>query len=175
MDAEMEKSLIALCRSGDRDAYAGLVKAYGGSVFALCLGMLRDRHEAEDVTQQTLLKGFMQIRRLRNSERFRAWIARIARNACIDAIRRRRKDTVVPARDLQTDGGSEDYRRLETAIARLEADYRVPLLLYYFNGRSTKSIAETLGLTQGTIQTRLSRARRKLRVFLDADGDITHE
>ncbi len=171
----MEKSLIALCRSGDKDAYAGLVKAYAGSVFGLCLGMLRDRHEAEDVTQQTLLKGFMQIRGLRNSERFRAWIGRIARNSCIDAIRRRRQDTVVSARDLQTDGGPEDYRRLEAAIARLEADYRVPLLLYYFNGRSTKSIAETLGLTRGTIQTRLSRARRKLRVLLDADGDITHE
>ncbi|MBN1359146.1 MAG: sigma-70 family RNA polymerase sigma factor [Sedimentisphaerales bacterium] len=151
------------------------MKAYTGAVFAICLGMLKDRHDAEDVTQQKMLKGFMRIREVRQSERFGVWIGQIARHACIDAIRRRKRDPAVAAGDRPGDAGPRDHRRLEAALAGLEADYRVPLLLYYFNGRSTKSIAATLGLTQGTVQTRLSRARRRLRALLEAQGDTTDE
>ena len=63
------------------------IPVIAGVVFAICFGMLKDRHDAEDMTQKTLLKGFIQIHRLRYAERFGAWIARIARNSCIDVIR----------------------------------------------------------------------------------------
>jgi RNA polymerase sigma-70 factor, ECF subfamily len=171
LDAETEKTLVASCQDGDRAAYAGLVKTHSGRVFAICLGMLGDRHDAEDMAQQTLLRGFMQIGSLRNSERFGAWIVQIARHLCIDAIRRRKSQVVSvrPAPGPATDD-SENHRRLETALAELSPDYRMPLLLFYFNGRSTKSIAETLSISQAAVQTRLTRARRKLRDLLAAEG-----
>lgn len=167
MDVETEKTLVASCQKGDKGAYTGLVKAHSGRVFAICLAMLGDRHDAEDMAQQTLLRGFMQIGNLRNAERFGAWIAQIAHHLCLDAIRRRKSQVVSVrlARDPAKDD-SEAHRRLEGALAELSPDYRMPLLLFYFNGRSTKSIAETLDISQAAVQTRLTRARKQLRRLL---------
>lgn len=172
MDAATEKNLIALCRNSDRQAYADLVRAHSGRVFAICLGMLANRHDAEDVAQQTFLRGLMQIRTLRHTERFGPWIAAIARNLCIDATRRSGRLTP-PLADIQAQErtiDSEDSRRLEAALAKLSSDYRVPLLLFYFDGRSTASIGQTLGMSQAAVQTRLSRARRQLRELLGGEG-----
>lgn len=172
MDANLEKDLVASCKQGDKTAYTGLVRGHSGRVFALCLGMLGNRHDAEDMTQQALLKGFMQIRTLRNSDRFAPWITRIARNLCLDALRTRKHQDTSPAIcDGQDREDSEALRRLEAALNRLSIDYRVPLLLFYFDGRSTQSIAETLGITQANVQTRLSRARKQLRRLLAGEGD----
>lgn len=172
MNADEERELVASSKKGDKAAYAGLVKAYSGPVFAICLGMLGNRHDAEDMAQQTLLKGFVQIRTLRDSERFAPWIVRIARNLCVDVLRtRKRREVPVGPPDAPAAGDPDEYRRLERALARLQAEYRVPLLLFYFDGRSTQSIAETLGITPANVQTRLSRARRQLRHWLEREGD----
>ncbi|MGE5293452.1 MAG: RNA polymerase sigma factor [Solirubrobacterales bacterium] len=172
MDLDLEKESIACCRRGDRAAYGDLIRAYSGRVFAVCFGMLGNRHDAEDVTQQTLLKGFVQIRTLRDSDRFAPWIVRIARNLCIDVLRaRRHKGIPSGPSDAREESDPDECRRLEQALNGLSEEYRVPLLLFYFDGRSTQSIAETLGLTQANIQTRLSRARRQLRRLLENEGD----
>jgi RNA polymerase sigma-70 factor (ECF subfamily) len=169
LNAEVEKKLVASAREGEKAAYARLVETYSGRVFAICLGMLGDRHEAEDVSQQAFLRGFMGIRTLRQSERFGSWIGQIARNLCVDVMRRRRRPAVAHSSDVgRANDGSEDYHRLEAALARLSPTYRTPLLLFYFDGRSTTSIAETLGTTQGAVQARLSRARKKLRRLMEA-------
>lgn len=172
MDVDAEKTAVASCRTGERAAYARLVEAYAGRVFALCLGMLGRRQDAEDVAQQALLKGFTEIRTLRDSERFGAWIARIARNLCLDALRRRKQTPIMPPGTEPDEGiDSDEYGRLMTALAKLDSDYRVPLLLFYFDGRSTERIAETLGLTRAAVQQRLSRARKQLRTLLAAEGN----
>ncbi|MEN6577471.1 MAG: sigma-70 family RNA polymerase sigma factor [Phycisphaerales bacterium] len=172
MNADEERELVVLSRKGDRAAYAGLVKTYSGPVFAICLGMLGNRHDAEDTTQQTLLKGFVQIRTLRDSDRFAPWIARIARNLCLDVLRRRRYEGLSPTPDDNRPGGDpDDFHRLEKALSKLSVDYRVPLLLFYVDGRSTQSIAETLGISHANVQTRLSRARKQLRRLLESEGD----
>jgi len=170
LDIDAEKTLVASCRNGDRGAYAELVKVHAGRVFAICFGMLGNRHDAEDMAQQTLLKGFMQIQGIRDSGRFGPWIARIARNLCIDRIRRQ-KHQVAPAPGPASPDETEEWecRRLEVALAKLSGEYRVPLLLFYFDGHGTKSIAETLGTTQAAVQARLSRGRRQLQKLLQAE------
>jgi len=173
LDVDAEEKLIAACRDGDRSAYGDLIRAHSGRVFAICLGILGNRHDAEDVAQQALLKGFMEIRSLRDPDRFGRWIAQIARNLCLDVVRRRKPPLVMPSvADNVEQVDTDEYRRLEAALAKLDSDYRVPLLLFYFEGRSTKSIGEALGTTQGTIQTRLSRARKQLRQWLATEGDV---
>jgi len=172
LDVDAERKAIASCRQGDRSAYGDLIRAHSARVFAVCLGMLGNRHDAEDLTQQTLLSGFLRIRTLRDSDRFAPWIVRIARNLCIDVLRTRKRASVSSG-PSNTSGQSDpdDLRRLEQALSRLDADYRVPLLLFYFDGRSTQNIAETLGITQANVQTRLSRARKQLRRWLEREGD----
>jgi RNA polymerase sigma-70 factor (ECF subfamily) len=172
LDADTQRNLVASCKAGDKAAYAELVHACAGRVFAICFGMLGNRCDAEDMAQQTLLQGFAQIRRLRDSCRFGPWIARIARNLCLDAIRaRKHAATSLPAVDDGEAADAEQQRQLEVALARLSSDYRVPLMLFYFDGRSTQSIAETLGIRPAAVQTRLSRARKQLRRLLSERGD----
>ena len=172
MNDETEEAVVAACQAGDQAAYAGLVQAYSGRIFAICLGMLGHRCDAEDMTQQALLKGFIDIRHLREADQFGPWIARIARNLCVDALRRRKcraTATSNPNRPEQVEQG--ELYRLEAALDKLGSDHRVPLLLFYFDGRSTESIAATLGISRAAVQARLSRGRKQLRKLLQAEGE----
>ena len=172
MNDEMEKAVVAACQAGDKAAYAGLVQAHSGRIFAICFGVLGNRCDAEDMAQQALLKGFIDIRRLRESDRFGPWIARIARNLCVDTLRRQKCRTAMvsdPSRSDEMQAG--ELHRLEAALAKLSSDHRVPLLLFYFDGRSTESIAATLGISRAAVQARLSRSRKQLRRLLQAEGD----
>jgi len=172
LNGDLEKELVAACRRGDTSAYAGLVKVYSGRIFAICMGMLGNSHDAEDIAQQALLKGLASIKQLRSDTQFGAWLIRIAKNLCIDFIRKRKPrqnaiDEPFEARRRSTEG----YSKLRAALAELPQDYRLTLVLFYFDGRSTKSIAETLGMSTGAVQARLSRARKNLRKLLEAQGD----
>jgi RNA polymerase sigma-70 factor (ECF subfamily) len=134
--------------------------------------MLGSREDAEDIAQQALLRGFTDISELRDSEQFGAWISRIAKNLCIDFMRRRKRGLNALLRRATTNGSSPNkYTELKAALARLPQEYRVALMLYYFDGRSTKNIAETLATSRAAVHTRLSRARKKLRKLLEVEGD----
>ena len=171
MNADLEQKLICSCRNGQRSAYAPLVKAYSGRIFAICLGMLANIHDAEDIAQQTLLKGFTDIGQLRDQQRFGPWASRIAKNLCIDFIRRQKRKRSALLQRSQT-GGDEpkEYLEIQKALTKLSQEYRIPLMLYYFDGRNTKTIAQALGITEAAVQTRMSRARKQLREILENMG-----
>ncbi|MHC4625314.1 MAG: RNA polymerase sigma factor [Planctomycetota bacterium] len=167
----MERKLVASCRSGDKSAYAQLVNAYSARVFALSLGILGNSHDAEDIAQQALLKAFTGMSQLRNGQRFGPWLCQITRNLCIDLVRKRRRSSETLLRQAPTEKGRADgLAELETALAKLPDDYRIALLLYYFDGRSTENIADALGISGPAVHARLSRARRRLRELLEAEG-----
>ena len=153
MNSHSEKKLVASCRNGDKSAYTGLVRAYSGRVFAICLGMLGNSHDAQDIAQQALLTGLADINQLRRDERFGAWIGRIAKNLCIDFIRRQKfKQNALLRQVTASQSSSKSYPELEGALAKLSQDYRLALVLYYFDGRSTKNIAETLEISEAAVQ-----------------------
>jgi len=153
--------------------YRRLAKDYGNRVFAVCFGMLGNSHDAEDVAQQTLLKGFANIEQLEDEQKFGAWICKIARNLCVDFIRKQRREkTIDPACVVQRQNGRKDYTELHSALTKLSEEYRVALMLYYFDGQSTRSVAEAMGISEAAAQTRLSRARKQLREVLEANRGI---
>lgn len=167
MEGEIGKQLIHECLAGDRGARERLLKRYSRPVLATCLGILGNLHDAEDCAQEALVKGLTQMHQLRNGEQFGGWIARIAQNLCIDFIRRRkRSEQEAAAKDPPREEEQGRYTDLYAAIAKLPEDYRLPLLLYYFDGRSSESVAETLGMSAAGVLTRLSRARKELRDLL---------
>jgi RNA polymerase sigma-70 factor (ECF subfamily) len=134
--------------------------------------MLGNVHDAEDIAQQALLKGFTDIEQLRDSEHFGAWIGRIARNLCIDFLRKRRREQdahVKRAEDAES--RSREYPGLQDALAKLPRRYRLALMLYYFDGRSTENIAETLEISRAAVYARMSRARKRLRRLLETEGN----
>ncbi len=149
-----------------------MVRRHLRRVFAVCLGILGDPEEAEDLTQETFLKGLNGLSSLREGERFEAWIMRIAQNLCRDHLRvsgRRRQlleeeGTGVPPADHRPNV----FDDLHAALHRLEPEYRLPLILYYFDGHSAAGVARILEISEAGAFTRLSRARRALRSLLEA-------
>ncbi|MCH8215732.1 MAG: sigma-70 family RNA polymerase sigma factor [Planctomycetes bacterium] len=162
----------------DQSAYTALVKEYSACVFGVCFGMLGNRHDAEDLAQQTLLKGFSDIHRLKRVECFGPWIIRIAKNLCLDFMRdekRKRKVLDNKTRELVTDDAvcrdnDSSLFKLQSALTQLDKEYRLPLMLYYFDGQSAKSVAEELNISVAAAFTRISRARKKLRTIIGTPG-----
>ncbi len=172
MNELSDKDLVATCGRGEKQAYTALVRRYSGRVFGICLGIVGNTHDAEDLAQEALIKGFSQIGSLRDDEQFSPWLAMIAKNFCLDFLRRKKRERIVPTRQDPPSPApnKEDYHHLRHAVNQLSLTYRLPLLLYYFDGQSTKSVAETLNVTQTAVCNRLSRARRELRRILAKQG-----
>jgi RNA polymerase sigma-70 factor (ECF subfamily) len=174
LDDQAEENVFRACRRGDKAAYATLAQRHYRHVFALCLGMLANVHDAEDVAQETMLKGFQSIRGLVRPERFEPWILRIAKNLCVDLLRRRKRAKKLPIESEPTDGGeSHENHDLERAIRRLPQELRLPLVLFYFEHKDAGSIAGTLGVSPSLVYERLRAARESLHELLTERG--THE
>jgi RNA polymerase sigma-70 factor (ECF subfamily) len=161
-----DKDLINACCGGDRSTYAKLVKRHAHRVFAVCLGVLCNVEDAEDMVQETFIRAYDQLGQLRDREQFGSWIRKIAYNLSVDHVRRERKRKIVEAVPEHGEVKTEDHHDLQKAVMSLPEDYRIPLLLYYFDGRSTESVAKTLQLSNAGVLTRLSRARKELRNIL---------
>jgi RNA polymerase sigma-70 factor (ECF subfamily) len=163
LDDYSDDILVEASRRGDKQAYSMLVKRHYRYVFAVCLGMLANVHDAEDIAQDTMLKGFLKIRRLYRGERFDLWVLRIARNLCVDYLRRKKhaKNFAQQVRNNST-RPSDEAGHLHDAIEQLSQEYRVPLMMYYFDNRSAKTIAQKLNISHSGACHKIRTARRKL-------------
>jgi RNA polymerase sigma-70 factor (ECF subfamily) len=163
-----DRDLVAASRRGDRVAYAALIHRYAGRVYAVCLGILGDASESEDMTQETFMRGLTSINTLRDGERFPAWITQIARNLCRDNIRtEKRRKQLLERRIADATPIGPDVSELLAALQKLPEKHRIPLALYYLDGRDVATLAEELGTTEAAAYTRLSRARRALRNIIE--------
>ncbi|MBP8305295.1 MAG: sigma-70 family RNA polymerase sigma factor [Phycisphaerae bacterium] len=173
MEGSTDKTLVAAACGGDRQAYAELIRLYYKPVFLACLGILGKPCDAEDTAQSTFLKGFTQVRRLRDGAQFRAWIMRIARNESINLLRRRQHmersaDNLVSPCAGQEATHSID---LDRALARLPEPLRSPLVMYYLDGRSVPKVAEHLSMSASNVYQRLRTGLRQLHQLLVEQGD----
>ncbi len=169
MNAHSDDILVAACRAGNKKAYAVLVKRYYKGVFAVCLGMLGDVHNAEDIAQDAMLKGFLRIRELRDGEQFGQWILRIARNLCIDFLRRQKHSRAFLASRAagpRQRRRNENHDDLEQALRRLPQELRLPLVMYYFDNKNAKTIAEKLNISHSGVCQRIRAARKELHKLL---------
>ena len=179
-DRELVESAVA----GDRNAAADLVGRHAAVVYAVCLGLLADPDRAQDAAQDALLKAVEQLGSLRDSTTFRGWVVSIARNHCRDYWKqtKRRQELLdqqmglavaagtVPGMGTFTSTTPDDTGPdIQAALARLPEKFRLPLLLYYFNGLSSAHVGEALGISQTGAGARLCRARQALREILEVD------
>jgi RNA polymerase sigma-70 factor (ECF subfamily) len=173
----MDTELVIRAQQGDRAAFAELAVLVGDRLHAVAHRMLRDAGLAEDASQQTLLKAWQELPRLREPERFEAWTYRLLVNVC-HAEWRRRKRSLVALPDLvsvpEPISPDEmaiviDRDQLERGYSRLSMDHRAVVVLHYYLDMPVAQIAETLGVGEGTVKSRLYHAMRGLRAALDAD------
>jgi len=179
---EPERQLLERARTGDPDAFSILVERYSGRLFGSCFNFLGNRQDAEDCVQDTFIKAFRAIGEFNFMASFYTWIYRIAINTCLDFRRKNRKhmalslDMAVETEDSQVfcqiaDQGPLPDERLESAelqrIIREEIN-RLPdllkniLVMRDLDGLSYHELAEILQLSEGTVKSRLSRARHQL-------------
>jgi len=171
MNDGVDEDMVRACQGGDPSAYAGLVRRHYRHVFALCLGLLANVHDAEDVAQDTMLKGLQGIRRLARPGQFEPWILRIARNLCVDLLRRRKRIKVHAAEpEAVPPPDSAAGHDLEQALRRLPQELRLPLTLFYFEHKDAGSIAKLLDISPSLTYDRLRAARQELRKLLTERG-----
>ncbi len=160
---------------GDHDAFAALATGVVDQCYALARMILRDVDRAEDAVQETLVKVWRELPRLRDPDRFDAWLRRLLVNACMDQGRTVRRTESVKLIPLTLSAGSSlesavaDRELVDRGLRRIPVDQRVVLVLHHYVGLSHAEIAESLGLPLGTVKSRIRYAMEAMRATLEAD------
>ena len=160
---------------GDREAFEMIIRSSSRNLFAIAYGVLQNREEAEDVVQDTFVKAWKSRWRVRDPEKFPAWIGTIARHRARDLARRRRPEPL--PHDFETAETGETTREtvdidseVQAALAQLPELHRAAVTLRYFEELDYATIEQTLGLTNGALRGILGRSlgvmRRKLKPAL---------
>jgi RNA polymerase sigma-70 factor, ECF subfamily len=169
---------VLLAMRGDHDAFAALVSGASDRLYALACLILRDSDRAEDATQEAFVRAWREIPKLRDPDRFDAWLRRLVVNACYDEgrrIRRRAEVSLVVLDQRSVHDSSSvmaETDRVDRAFRRLPLDQRVVLALQHYGDLSHTEIAETLGIPLGTVKSRVRYGVAAMRAALDADDRL---
>lgn len=187
MTEMLDKDIIDRVNGGDTEAFAELVRRYEKTVFNIALRMVGDRDDAADMTQEAFIKAYGSLGSFRGDSRFSAWLYRITTNVCLDHLRARARKKQV---SLDDDDGQElelpDMRAMpeeqlmrklsmqavRRGLERLAPEHRQILIMRELGGMSYAEISSVLSLEEGTVKSRIFRARKNLCSFLLTDGNI---
>ena len=179
------EELIRRCQQGDRLALEALVRRYQNYVYRLCYLVMHNEQDAEDMTQETLLRACRALPRyqVREGVSFEAWLYRIAVNCCRSRLRRKWHQVLPwpePAPEIAAEPELQPERRLEQnewrseilrAVGSLNQKHRIVVILRYYLGLSNEEIAQTLSVPSGTVRSRLHTARQRLKEILEEGED----
>lgn len=183
-----DRDLVDRARNGEKAAFGELVRRHQQRIHRLAVHMLRDRAEAEDVTQETFIRAFQALARFDGRSEAYTWFYRITVNLSLNRIRSRKTSRAThDSDDPRLDGvltdkrpetsdpaGSAQRRELYLVLCQgidqLSETLRTTLILVCIDGRSHEDVSSILGAPEGTIAWRIHEARRKLKEFLNARG-----
>ncbi|MCB9030315.1 MAG: sigma-70 family RNA polymerase sigma factor [Deltaproteobacteria bacterium] len=184
---EPEKTLVARATNGDRDAFRILVEKYQSRIYSMVYGIVRSKEDAEDLVQESFVKAYFSLKKFRGDSSFYTWLYRIAYNMTIDFKRKMgRRDGVIS--DVEDDvalaiqssgleqGSSQNpldvVQRKQTAaminqaLSTLSEEHRVAVTLREIDGLSYSEIADVLGVSKGTVMSRIHYAKKGLQKAL---------
>jgi RNA polymerase sigma-70 factor (ECF subfamily) len=179
-----EKQLIRECLAGRTEAFGELVIRYQDRLYNALCGILNSPDDARDVAQDAFVQAFQQLKTFRGQSAFYSWLFRIALNAAASQRRRTRRNVTsidaarepavrdppdrhpgsAPSHAMETD---ERRAAVQSALARLPAEFRIPLVLKEIDGMKYHEIAAVVGCPVGTVRSRIHRARGELRERLE--------
>jgi RNA polymerase sigma-70 factor, ECF subfamily len=172
-----QRRLVERARQGDHDAFAELVRAAVARLDTAARLILRDPELARDAVQEGLIRAWRDLRRLRDPDRFDAWLYRLTVNACLDQARRRRRRPIeVEITPLFSPAEPDpaiavaDRALVDSAMRRLDEQGRAIVVLHYFLGLPLTDVAVSLGIPVGTVKSRLHRALGDMRSEATADA-----
>lgn len=173
---DIGESVIDRARRGDQEAFATVIRHYDPGLRALAYRLLGDRDRMDDVLQEAYVKAYRALPGFRGDAKLGTWLYRIAYNACLDELSRSRRATELPLEkslpSLNVDPGELAAARgdLARALAELSPEDRAAVLMVDAQGFDYRETARVLGVPEGTVASRLNRARASLRMALGATG-----
>ena len=175
----VDRDLVEQAQRGDREAFAILARTRGDQLFGIARRIVRDVDLAEDAVQQALVIAWRELPRLRDPERFDAWLQRMLVHACYAEARSKRA-WISSIRALPIDGPAApdelasfaDRDEVERGFRRLPPEQRAILVLHHYLGLDSSEISEVLDIPAGTARSRLHYAHRAMRAALEADARL---
>ena len=173
----MDTNVIRRAKDRDKEAFTSLVLHYGDRLYGVAYRILRDAARADDAVQQTFLTAWKELPRLREIDRFEAWLYTLLVNGCRAELRHVVRwqpglhvvsDDQSPIDDTQLSVAMRD--ELERAFRRLSIDHRVVLVLHHYMGLTGEEIGLALDVAPATVRSRLHHARQHMRAALEADA-----
>lgn len=164
----MDPQVIGRAKQGDREAFTTLVLSVGDQLYSVAYRMLRDTGRAEDAVQQVFMTAWRELRHLRDDDRLEAWLYRLLVRVCYAEARhtRRWQPGLRLVEDLDAGPSIDDTQisvanrdELERAFRKLSGEQRAVLVMHHYLGLSGAEIGETLGISPGTVRSRLHYAR----------------
>jgi len=174
-----ERQLIERALHGEIEAWGEIVHRYRGAVYGISLGIVGNKDDAEDAAQDAFIRAYENLEKYDLNRKFSTWIFTIAANLCKNKLRRDKHTT--PLDDsVPMDGTAEDPARtmereaqaslVQQAMAELDEKYRSPMMLRFYAELDYKEIAEILELPEGTVKTRIHRAKAALKEWMVERG-----
>ena len=167
-----DRALIVQARAGDLAAWGTLVKRHQQAVYNVCYRLLNNRHDAEDMVQESFIRAWRKLAMFDEKRPFAPWMKRVAANVCFNHLKSQAADEVpldeerdaAPALEQpgQAQARRESAETVRSAIATLPAPYRIALELRHFQELSYDEMAATLNLPKNTVRSHLHRARKLL-------------
>ena len=184
-----EDQWIAGARRGNADAFASLMQLHEKQIYGLCLRLCGNPEDAKEAAQEAFLSAWQGLPNFRGDASFTTWLYRLASNACVDLLRREKRgrnaagpsldDTLAnfvlpdPGPGPQEHAERRELRQaVEDGLAALSPEHREILILREIHQLSYDEISEVLELDEGTVKSRINRARKQLRTFLIRGGNF---
>ena len=173
-----EKELIRLSAEGDKNAFNELIKLYEKQIYNIAYRIAMNSQDAMDISQDSLIKIYNNIKYFEERSKFSTWIFRIVTNSAIDFIKKHRKYKFVNLEENIKDNlcvheefeRNENVRKVYNALEKLDVNYRAIIILKDIYGFSYDEISKILIIPQGTVKSRLNRARKALKNRLSKEG-----
>ena len=162
--------------NGDAKAFEQLVRENQNKIYAVCMNMLKDPHDAQDAAQDTFVKAYTRISSFKGASSVTTWLTKIAVNTCMDILKSRKQhlniDDQYDLADEETTETvvekNENVKAVRKALSELPPEFRTVIVLRHIENLSYDEIAAALDLDPGTVKSRLWRAREKLtKIFLE--------
>jgi RNA polymerase sigma factor (sigma-70 family) len=174
---DIHRKLVEACQAGDRKAQYELYHSYAKAMYNICLRMMNQSDEANDLLQEAFIDAFVRINTFRFESTFGAWLKRIVVNKCINALQKRRIEFVgeeLSESEIRVDEDENideeelqlSVERVKKAMSQLPGNARIVFSLYLFEGYDHTEIAEILNISESTSKTQFMRARLRVKEIL---------
>ena len=166
-----------LAKNGDSEAFKVIIETVKIKLYKTGMAILKNDDDTCDAIQETLISAYKNLNSLKNSKYFSTWIIRILINKCYDIIEKNRKVVAINQKmEIENTGYYQFYASesiLENVLNNIDSDLRTVTVLYYYDELSVSEIAETLNIPEGTVKSRLSRARNIIfEILKQKEGEL---